>query len=111
MKEIKQFHNEMVWDFDQRFKTVMARVSFDMSDIQHKEWFIVELVPHIRHPFMQQKIVTQSEALEIAMKLEASPVGENATSRNQIETQPMNLTLQLQDMKKGKQNHEEFWCT
>ena len=36
MKEIKQFPNEMVWDFDQRFKTLMAWVNFDMSDIQHK---------------------------------------------------------------------------
>ena len=74
----------MVWDFDQRFKTLMAWVSFDMSDIQHKEWFIAELVPHIRRPLMQQKIVTQREALEIAMKLEASPIGEITVSMNQI---------------------------
>ena len=32
LKEIKQFPNETIWDFDQRFKTLMARVSFDMSD-------------------------------------------------------------------------------
>ena len=37
LKEIKQFPNEMLWDFDQRFKTVMAQVSFNMSDVQHKE--------------------------------------------------------------------------
>ena len=36
LKEIKQFPNEMVWDFDQRFNTLMEWVSFDMSDIQHK---------------------------------------------------------------------------
>ena len=36
LKEIKKFPNEMVWDFDQRFKTLMAWVIFDMSDIQHK---------------------------------------------------------------------------
>ena len=47
MKEIKQFPNEMVWDIDQRFKTLMAWVSFDMSDVQHKEWFIAAQVPHI----------------------------------------------------------------
>ena len=28
LKEIKQFPNETVWDFDKRFKTLMARVSF-----------------------------------------------------------------------------------
>ena len=78
MKKIKQYPNETVWDFDQRFKTLMAKVSFEMRDIQHKEWFIAALLSHIRLPLMQQKIVTQSEALEIAMKLEASPIGERA---------------------------------
>ena len=77
LKEIKQYPNETVWDFDQRFKTLMARVSFEMNDIQHKEWFIATLRSHIRLPLMQQKILTQSEAMEIAMKLKASPVGEN----------------------------------
>ena len=36
LKEIKKFPNEMVWDFDQSFKTLMERVNFDMSDVQHK---------------------------------------------------------------------------
>ena len=56
LKEIKQFHSEMVWDFDQRFKTLMAWVKFDRSDVQHKEWFIAEMAPHIRHQLMHQKI-------------------------------------------------------
>ena len=38
------------------------------------------------------------------MKLEASPVRENAVRMNQIQTQLENLTLQLQDIKKGKEN-------
>ena len=84
LKEIKQFPNETVWDFYQRFKMLMAWVSFDMSDVQHKEWFIAALAPHIWHPLMQQKIATQSEALEIVMKLEDSPIGETTFSMNQI---------------------------
>ena len=36
LKEIKKFPNETIWDFDQRFKTLMERVSFKMSDVQHK---------------------------------------------------------------------------
>ena len=47
LKEIKQFPNETVWDVDQRLKTLMARVIFSMSDVQHKEGFIVTLVSHI----------------------------------------------------------------
>ena len=78
----------------------MAQVSFDMSDVQHKEWFIATLVPNIQKPLMQQKIVTQRDALEIAMKLEASTVGENAVGMNQ-----------MQEIKKGKENHEDIWCT
>ena len=48
IKEIKQLLTKSVWDFDQRFKTLMAKVSFQMSYVQHKEWFIVSLLPHIR---------------------------------------------------------------
>ena len=47
IKEIKQALAESVWDFDQRFKTLMAKVSFQMSSVQHKEWFIVAFLPHI----------------------------------------------------------------
>ena len=47
IKEIKQALVELVWDFEQRFKILMAKVSFQMSDVQHKEWFIVALLPHI----------------------------------------------------------------
>ena len=50
LKEIKQFLTETIWDFDQWFKTLMARVSFKMSNVQHKEWFIAAPVPHIRQP-------------------------------------------------------------
>ena len=69
LKEIKQFMNETIWDFDQWFNTLMAQVSFKMSDVQHKEWFIVALVLHIRQSLMQQNIATQNEILEMAMKL------------------------------------------
>ena len=89
----------------------MARVNFQMSDVQHKEWFIAILVPHIRKPLMQKKTATQSEALETAMKLEASQVGETAIGMDQIQAQLANLTLQLQDIKKAKEDCEYIWCT
>ena len=58
IKEIKQLPTEPVWDFEQIFKTLMAKVSFYMSGVQHKEWFIAALLVHIRIPLMQQKIVS-----------------------------------------------------
>ena len=45
------------------------------------------------------------------MKLEASLVGENVAGMNQIQVQLENLTLLLQDIKKGKENHDNLWCT
>ena len=36
IKEIKQTLTKTVWDFDQWFKTLMAKVIFRMSDVQHK---------------------------------------------------------------------------
>ena len=69
------------------------------------------LVPHIRQLLMQQNIATQCKDLEITMKLEASPVGETTAKMNHIQAQLENMTLQLQDIKKDKEDHDEFWCT
>ena len=60
---------------------------------------------------MQQKLVSQIEALEIAMKLESSSVGDTGSRMIQIESQLANLTVQLQDIKRGKEVQEELWCT
>ena len=60
---------------------------------------------------MQQKIATQSKALETAMKLEASPVGEYAAEMNQIQVQFSNLMQQLQDIKKAKEYCDDIWFT
>ena len=84
LKEIKQYPNETVWDFDQRIKTLMERIHFEMSNIQHKELFIAVLLTQIRLPLMHQKITTHSEALEISMKMEAYPIGENTVSMSRI---------------------------
>jgi len=88
----------------------MGQVSFPIPDAQHKEWFIVVLLPHIRVPLTQQKVAMQAKALEIAMKLEASAIGETSIGMAQIHNQLANLTLQLQDMKKGTEVREEIWC-
>lgn len=80
----------------------MGQVSYTLPTEQNKEWFIVVLLPHIRLPLSQQNIGTQDEALEIEIKLEASPIGDTHTRVKQIQTQLADLTLKLQDLKKGK---------
>ena len=93
IKEFKQAPTKTMWDFDQRFKKLMAKVSFKMSDVQHKEWFIAALLPHIRGSLMQQKIESQIGALELVMKLEASPISVSALGMVQIQSQLANLTI------------------
>ena len=69
------------------------------------------LLPHIRLPSTELKIMTQTEELEIVMKLEASPIGDAHTRVQKIQSQLANLTLELQDLKKGKETRSEVWCT
>jgi hypothetical protein len=56
LKEIKKKVAKLVWEFNQRFKTLTRRLTFKIPDKQNKEWFITALLPHIRVPLMQQKI-------------------------------------------------------
>jgi hypothetical protein len=112
LKEIKQRITEPVWAFDLRFKTLMGRLNFQIRNEQNKEWFIASLLPHIRVPLMQQKIASQAEALEIAMKLESIPMGGSNLGMSQILSQLTSLSLQVEDMKKdkGKDKREDIWC-
>jgi hypothetical protein len=102
--------NELVWEFDQRFKILTDHSSFHILDEEHKEWFITALLPHIRVPLMQQKVTSQAEALEISMKLEASPIGEFDRGMSQILNQLTSLSLQVEDMKKDnvKEKREDI---
>ena len=59
---------------------------------------------------MQQKVVDQQEALEIAMKLETAPIEDNSRIA-QIQAQLAEMDLELRDMKKGKSIQEVVWCT
>ena len=111
LKDIKQLPTELVWDFDQKFKALIDQVSFEFAPEQHKEWFIVALLPHIRLPLMQQKLQTQDDTLEMAMKLEASPLAETSTGMKNLQNQLANLTLHMHEIKKGKEIAQELWCT
>jgi hypothetical protein len=53
LKEIKQKVAKPIWEFNQRFKTLTSRLTFQIPDKQNKEWFIASLLPHTRVPMMQ----------------------------------------------------------
>jgi len=43
-------------------------------DSHYHDWYIALLLSHLTVPLSQQKIATQAEALEIAMRLDALPI-------------------------------------
>jgi hypothetical protein len=48
--------------------------------------------------------------MEIEMKLEPSPVGDSG-GMAQVQMQLDTLTIQLEELTKGKEKHEHIWCT
>ena len=73
-KEIKQISGKLMWDYDQRFKTLLESLKFQILDTQHRGWFITRLLPHIQILMTRQKVTTHSEVLEITMHLESTRV-------------------------------------
>ena len=61
------------------------------------------MLPHIQIPLIKQNIVSHTEALEFAMKLESSLVGETSAGIMQIQSQLAKLTLKIQDINKGEE--------
>jgi hypothetical protein len=70
------------------------------------------LLPHIEVILTQQKVMTQTEVVEITLCLEATPGGaETSTGLVQVQSQLDNLKMQLQDIVNTKVEHECVWCT
>lgn len=83
-KEIGMRFNETPWDFDKRLKCQIKQDDMKIIDTQYHDWFIASRLPHLRIPMSQQKIEMQEEALEIAMRLHASPIQDTNLGVQQI---------------------------
>jgi hypothetical protein len=70
-----------MWDYDQQFKIMLDRFRFHIQKIQHREWFIVGLLPHIHVPLTQQKVMTEAKFVEIVMHLESTLGGGETSTR------------------------------
>ena len=66
------------------------------------------MLPHIRLPLMQHKLTTQDEALEMAMKLEASPLAETSAGMTNLQNQLANLTYSCMKLRKERRLSMKF---
>jgi hypothetical protein len=112
IKEIKQKEGETIWDYDQRFKILLDRLTFQIQDVQHREWFIAG----VTSPYPSSTHPTEGDDSSRGSRNFHAPGsytrrGETSTGLAQVQSQLANLMMQLQDMAKMKVMHEHVWCT
>ena len=90
-KEITMMPSETPWDLDQRLKRTIHEANTTLIDAQHCFWFITSLTPYLKSALSQQKISTQAEALEVAMRLQETLVQDPGLGVQQIQVQVQNL--------------------
>lgn len=47
-KEIMMKLGETPWELDQRLKCKIHEANMNLTDGQHREWFVASLMPHLR---------------------------------------------------------------
>lgn len=82
---------------------MIQQANMNITDEQHKEWYIASLLPHLRLPLSQRKIAMQEEVVEIMMRFEVSPIQDMNIEVQQIHSDLVSLHLELQSLKKGKE--------
>ena len=85
-----------------------------LTDAQHHAWFVASLTPHLRMTLLQQKLSTQAQALEMAMRLYETPIQDPRLGVQQIHVQLQNLCLEMESLKYDRASfqevHEGVWC-
>ena len=92
---------ETPWDLDQRLKSTIREANMTLTDVQHCAWFMASLTPHLRTALSQQKISTQTEALETVMRLQETPLQDPGLGVQQIQAHIQNLCLEMTKLKQG----------
>jgi len=78
---------------------MIHEANMNLMDGQHLEWFVALLMPCLRSVLSQQKITTQEETLEIAMRLNETSMQDPNLRVQQIHVQLKNLCLEMQSLK------------
>ena len=76
--------SETPWDRDQRLKSIICEANMTLIDAQHYTWFVASLTPQLRTKLSQQKLSTQVEALEMAMRLHETLIQDPGLGVQQI---------------------------
>ena len=84
----------MPWELDQRLKCNICEANMNLTDSQHHEWSVALLLPHLTFSLSQQKIGTQTEALEIAMRLHEIPIQDTCLGVQHIHTELKNFCFE-----------------
>lgn len=82
---------------------MIHEANMNLTDGEHLEWFVVLLTPLLRSTLSYQKLTTQVEALEIAMRLHETPLQDHSLGVQKIHAQLKNLYLKMQSLKQAAQ--------
>ena len=63
---------------------MIREANMTLIDRQHRAWFVASLMSHLRTTLSQQKLSTQAEALEIAMRLHETQIQDPSLGVQQI---------------------------
>lgn len=72
--DITMLLGETPWELDQRLKCTIHEDNMTLTDGQHREWFVASPTPHLRNALSKQRLTTQAEALEIAMRMHETSI-------------------------------------
>ena len=74
---------------------MICEANMNLTYGQHRAWFVVSLTPHLRMTLLQQNISTQTEALEMEMRLHETPIQDPSLGVQKIHAQLQNLCLKM----------------
>lgn len=113
-KQITTLLGKTPQDLDQRLKSAICEASMMLTDVQHRAWFVASLTPHLRMALSQQKLSSQAEALEIAMRLHETLIQDLGLGVQQIHVQLQKLCLEMKILNHDRapqlEAREEVWC-
>lgn len=94
-KEIVILPSGNPWDLDQRLKSIIHEANMTLTNEKHRTWFTASLTPYLRSTLSQQKISTQAEALDAAMRLRKTLIHDPGLGVQQIQVKIQNLCMEM----------------